>query len=108
MVNMYYIVSKLLILLSEFTESQKCREWKGPPEVIESNPLAKAGPLQQAEQVGVQTGLEYLQRRIHNIPGQPVPVLRHLHCEEVPSHIGAELSVQQFCFFMLQNCFFTT
>jgi len=36
----------------------------------------KAGPLQQAAQVGVQAGLEYLQRRrSHGLHGQPVPVL---------------------------------
>ena len=41
-------------------------------------PLCKAGTLQQAAQVGVQTGLQYLQRkRIHCLPGQPVPVLCH-------------------------------
>ena len=33
----------------------------------------KGGPLQQAAQVGIQVGLEYLQRgRIHNPSGQPV------------------------------------
>ena len=55
-------------------------------------PPAKAGSLEQAAQVGVQTGLEYLQRRtLHNLPGQPVSVLRHPHREEVLLHVGAEL-----------------
>jgi len=37
--------------------------------------LPKQGHLQQAAQDLVQAGLEYLQRtRIHNLPGQPVPV----------------------------------
>jgi len=77
-----------------FTESQNCRGWKGPPEIIGSNPPAKAGSPEQAAQVGVQTGLEYLQRRRpHNLPGQPVPALRHPHREEVLSHVGAELPV---------------
>jgi len=41
-------------------------------------------------------GLDYLQRkRIHNLPGQPTPVLHHPHCEEVPSHIGEELPMLQ-------------
>ena len=61
------------------TESQNCRGWKGPLEIIETNPPAKAGSLHQVAQVGVQARLEYLQRRrLHNLPGQPVPVLRHL------------------------------
>ena len=60
-------------------------------------PHCKTGPLLQAAQVGIQVGLEHLQRRrIHNLPGLSVPVLCHLHCEEVPSHIGAELPMLQF------------
>ena len=40
-------------------------------------PLPKQGHLQQPAQELVQAGLEYLQRkRLHNLPGQPVPVLR--------------------------------
>jgi len=40
--------------------------------------LPKQGCLQQAAQDLVQAGLEYLQRRrIHHLPGQPVPVLPH-------------------------------
>jgi len=42
-------------------------------------PLPKQSRLQQAAQDLVQAGLEYLQRRrLHNIPGQPVPVLLYL------------------------------
>ena len=51
-----------------------------------SNPIRrpKQGHLQQAAQDLVQAGLEYLQRRrIHHLPGQPVPVLRHPQREEV-------------------------
>uniref|UniRef100_A0A8C2T6U5 Bromodomain and WD repeat-containing protein 1 n=1 Tax=Coturnix japonica TaxID=93934 RepID=A0A8C2T6U5_COTJA len=40
----------------------------------------------------IDAGLEYLQRRrLHHLPGQPVPVLRHPHCKEVLVHICAEL-----------------
>jgi len=40
-------------------------------------PLPKQGCLQQAAQDLVQASLEYLQRRrLHNLPGQPVLVLR--------------------------------
>ena len=60
-------------------------------------PLTKQGHLQQAEQDIVQAGLEYLQRRrIHNLPGQPVPGLRHPQREEVLPHVQMELPVLQF------------
>jgi len=60
-----------------FTESQNGRGWKGPLWVTQSNLLPKQGHLQQAAQDRVQAGLEYLQRRrLHSLPGQPVPVLR--------------------------------
>ena len=60
-------------------------------------PPCKAGPLQQAAQVGVQVDLEYLQRRtLHNLPGQRIPVLRHPHCEEAPSNTGVKLPMLQF------------
>jgi len=40
--------------------------------------LPKQGHLQQAAEDLVQAGLEYLQRRrLHHLPGQPVPVLCH-------------------------------
>ena len=40
--------------------------------------LPKQGYLQQVAQDLAQAGFEYLQRRrLHNLPGQPVPVLRH-------------------------------
>jgi len=66
--------------IGRITELQNCRGWKGPLEIIESNSPAKAGSLDQVAQVG----LEYLQRRrIHNLLGQPVPVLCHPHCKKV-------------------------
>jgi len=50
--------------------------------------LPKQGHLQQAAEDLVQAGLEYLQRRrLHNLPGQPVPVLRHPQSEEVLPHV---------------------
>ena len=60
-------------------------------------PLPKQGHLQQAAQDLVHTGLEYLQRRrLHNLPGQPVPVLRHPQSEEVLPHVQLELPLLQF------------
>jgi len=37
--------------------------WKGPQEITESNPTAKAGSLQQVTQESIQAGFGYLQRR---------------------------------------------
>ena len=54
--------------------------------------LQKQGLLEQAAQDLVQVGLEYLQRRrIHNLPGQPDPGLRHPQKEEVLPHVQTEL-----------------
>jgi len=59
--------------------------------------LPKQGHLQQAAQDLVQAGLAYLQRRrLHNLPGQPVPVLRHPQSEEVLPHLQIELPLLQF------------
>ena len=59
--------------------------------------LPKQGHLQRAAQDLVQAGLEYLQRRrLHNLPGQPVPGLRHPQREEVLPHVQTELPVPQF------------
>ena len=59
--------------------------------------LPKQGHLQQAAQDLVQPGLEYLQRRrLHSLPGQPVPGLRHPQREEVLPHVQTELPVPQF------------
>ena len=60
------------------TESQNVRGWKGPLWVTQSNPLPKQDHPEQAAQHRVQAGLEYLQRRrLHSLPGQPGPGLRH-------------------------------
>ena len=60
-------------------------------------PLPKQGHLQQAAEDLVQVGLEYLQRRrLHNLPGQPVPGLRHPQREEVLPHVQMELHLLQF------------
>jgi len=62
-----------------------------------STPPLKQDHLQQPAQDLVQAGLEYCQRRrIHNLPGQPVPVLRHPQREEVLPHVQTELPVLQF------------
>jgi len=60
-------------------------------------PLPKQGHLERAAQDRVQAGLEYLQRRrLHSLPGQPVPVLCHPQREEVLPHIQTELPMLQF------------
>ena len=54
--------------------------------------LLKQGHLQQAAEDLVQAGLEYLQRRrLHHLPGQPVPVLRHPQREEVLPQLALPL-----------------
>jgi len=59
--------------------------------------LPKQGHLQQAAQDLAQAALEYLQRRrLHNLPGQTVPVLCHPQREEVLPHVQMELPVLQF------------
>jgi len=55
-------------------------------------PLLKQGHPEQVAQDLVQVGFEYLQRRrLHNLPGQPVPVLRHPQREEVLPRVQTEL-----------------
>ena len=59
--------------------SQSGRGWQGPLWVTQPNPLPKQGHPEQPAQDLVQVGLEYLQRRrLHNLPGQPGPVLCHV------------------------------
>ena len=84
------------IIKSTITESQNCRGWKGSLEIIKSNPPAKAGFLDQVAQVGIQVGLERVQRRRLHSSGQLVPVLHHPYREEVLTHIFAEHHILQF------------
>jgi len=59
--------------------------------------LPKQGLLQQVEQDLVQAGFEYHQRKgLHNLPGQPVPVLCHPQREEFLPHVQTELPMLQF------------
>ena len=65
-------------------------------------PLPKQGHLQQAAQDLVQAGLQYLQRRrLHNLPGQPVPVLRHPQREEALPHVQTNFLCFSLCPFPL-------
>ena len=60
-------------------------------------PLPKQNHPEQVAQDRFQVGLEYLQgRRIHNLSGQPVPVLCHPQREEVLPHVQLELPLLQF------------
>ena len=55
------------------------------------------GHPEQAAQHRTQAGLEYLQRRrLHNLPGQPGPGLRHPQREEVLPWVQLELPLLQF------------
>jgi len=68
-------------MITAITESQNHRMFRVGRDLRGSSsptPLLKQGHLQQAAEDHVQAGLEYLQsRRLHNLPGQPVPGLRH-------------------------------
>jgi len=67
--------------------------WRSPSLTF----LPRQGHLEQAAQDPVQAGLEYLQRRrLHNLPGQPVPVLCHAQSKEVLPHVQTELPMLQF------------
>jgi len=55
-------------------------------------PLPKQGHPEQAAQDLVHVGLEYLQRRrLHHLPGQPVPGLSHPQREEVLPHVQMDM-----------------
>ena len=74
--------------------------WRSP------NPttLLKHVHLEQAAQNSIQADLTYLQRRrLHNIYGQYVSVLRHPQREEVLPHVQTELPVLQFVPITLSN-----
>jgi len=59
--------------------------------------LPKQGRLQQGVEDLVQAGLEYLQRRrLHRLPGQPGPGLRHPPREEVLPPVQLELPLLPF------------
>jgi len=79
------------------TESQNGGGWKGPLWVTQPNLLLKQGHPEQAAQDCGQAGLEYLQRRrLHSLPGQPVPGLRHAQREEVLPPVQLELPLLPF------------
>ena len=85
-----------LLSILGITESQNLEAGRDLQRSLSPTPC-KTGPPQQAAQVGIWMGLEYLQRsRIHNLPVQPVLVLRHPYCEEVPLHTGVELPMLKF------------
>ena len=91
------ICSSCSLASNSVTESQNGRGWQGPLWVTHPNPLPKQGHPEQAAQHLVQAGLEYLQRRrLHSLPGQPGPGLRHPQREEVLPRVQLELLMLQF------------
>ena len=59
--------------------------------------LPKQGHPEQTAQHRIQAGLEYVQRRrLHSLPGQPGPGLRHPQREEVLPRVQLELSLLHF------------
>ena len=60
-------------------------------------PLLKQGHLEMVAQDHAQMAFEYLQGwRLHNLTGQPVPVLSHPHGEKVFPDVQREPAVFQF------------
>ena len=60
-------------------------------------PLLKQGHLGQVASDHVQIAFEYLQGwRLHNLSGQPVPVLGHPHSKKVFPDVQREPPVLQF------------
>lgn len=54
-------------------------------------PLLKQGHLGPSDQDRVQTASKYLQGwRLHNLPGQPAPVLHHPHSKKVFLYVQME------------------
>lgn len=41
----------------------------------------------------VQVGLEFYREEMHNLPGQPVPVLHHPQCKEIILNVEVEILV---------------
>lgn len=79
------------------TESENGWGWKGPLEIIWSNPLLKQVPLEEVVQDHVLVGFEYLQRRSHNLSGQLASVFSHPHRKEVLPHIRICATWPLFC-----------
>lgn len=77
-----------------FTQSQKLWDWKRSLETIQSSSSVKGGHPEQVSQEHVQVSFEPLQRgRLHDLPGQPVPVLQQCQCREVLPGIEVEFLV---------------
>jgi len=65
----------------------------------------KQGHPEQVAQDRVQAGLEYLQgRRLHSLPGKPVPGLHHPQSEEVLPHLQLELPLLQLVLVPVAPC----
>jgi len=63
---------------------------------LSPTPPAKAGTLLYVTQVGIQMGLDYVLKRLHNLSEQPVPVLCYPYNKYVLLHVHMELQVSSF------------
>jgi len=85
------LTSPALSVCHRITESQNGRVGRDLCGSSSPTPLPKQDHLQQAAQDLVQAGLDLQRSRLHNLPGQPVPVLRHPQREEVLTRVQTEL-----------------
>ena len=84
-------------MVARLTESQNCRSWKGPLEMILSSALIKQVPYSTSHRKASRWVLNYLQRRRpQNLFEQPVPVLYHPYSKENFPHTYMKLPVFQF------------
>ena len=73
--------------------------------IIQSNPSAKAGSLQQIAQESIQEGFQYLQRsRLYSFSGQPDPVLCHTQSKKGFPQVHMEHPVTLFCLVLFFCC----
>lgn len=77
--------------------SRNHRGWEGSLVVSSPTPWAKQGQLQQVAHGFVQLPFQYLQeRRVHSLPGQPLPGLNHHRREKkILPWISSEIPVFQ-------------
>jgi len=88
-----------------FEESQNGRGWKGPLWVIWSNVQPPCWSRVTYSRLQRTLSRQVLNISREDLPGQPVPVLRHPQREEVLPHVQTEVVQKQWSFtFSIESC----